>query len=173
MQYSIISEGAAPRQWRSPRRGARRVGEPTPLQLNIKLMICNYTPAPHIPEVFCDKFTFRHLNLRFFSSNFFLKKTTTHFVQIIIWDQKLVLTIKTLLTLFNGDRIVVNHQGFQALKSTSGFDIGRARFHIKFSIISKKLVNQSAQSPPILGFELGTSQGVQPELLLGETAGYA
>ena len=46
---------AAPRQWRSPRRGARRVGEPTPLQLNIKLMICNYTPAPHIPEVFCDK----------------------------------------------------------------------------------------------------------------------
>ena len=27
-----VSEGAAPRQWRSPRRGARRVGEPTPLQ---------------------------------------------------------------------------------------------------------------------------------------------
>ena len=27
----------APRQWRSPRRGARRAGEPTPLQLNIKL----------------------------------------------------------------------------------------------------------------------------------------
>ena len=27
----------APRQWRSPRRGARRAGEPTPLQLNIEL----------------------------------------------------------------------------------------------------------------------------------------
>ena len=27
--------------------GARRAGESTPLQLNIKYMICNYTPAPH------------------------------------------------------------------------------------------------------------------------------
>ena len=33
---SLICVAAAPRQWRSPRRGARRVGEPTSLKPNIK-----------------------------------------------------------------------------------------------------------------------------------------
>lgn len=37
----MFCAAAAPRQWRSPRRGARRAGEYTPLQLSIKLVICN------------------------------------------------------------------------------------------------------------------------------------